>query len=368
MATYNPFEKFIRPKTETGVFSETEVNLANRNSGLPLESLEYDVTPIGQHYLLIHFDIPKLNQSDHIISFTGDFLNPFTLNYKDIKKMPSQTIPVTLECAGNGRSSMEPRSFSMPWSYGAVGTSEWTGTPMKALIKSAKPKNDAINFIFTGADRGFDSGLEHNFERSLTVDQINNLDVLLVYEMNGKPLLPQHGAPFRIVVPGWYGMASVKWLSKIKASTEPFQGYQQVGTYRYRQKRDDEGEPITSMKVKSLMKPPGIPDWTSRKRIVTSGKVDLMGRAWSGGGRQIIKVEVSINGSWHNAIVDKNSSKYAWTKWNFEWTAIPGDYIISSRATDKTGDIQPLEALFDVGGFANNSVQKTHVFVRKAEQ
>ena len=122
------------------------------------------------------------------------------------------------------------------------------------------------------------------------------------------------------------------------------------------------------MKVKSLMKPPGIPDWTSRKRIVSSGKVDLMGRAWAGSGRQIIKVEVSINGSWYNAIVDQDSSKYAWTKWNFEWTAIPGDYIISSRATDETGDIQPLETLFDVGGFANNSVQKTHVFVRKAEQ
>ena len=112
---------------------------------MPLESPDYDVTPIGQHYLLTHFDIPKLNSEDHILSFSGQFSKPYSLTLKDIKSLPQKTIPVTLECAGNGRSTMVPRSFSMPWKYGAIGTSEWTGTPLNALIKRAKPKDGVID-------------------------------------------------------------------------------------------------------------------------------------------------------------------------------------------------------------------------------
>ena len=364
MKKYNPFKKFIRPSTETGLFSESEVELANRNSGMPLESLHYDVTPIGQHYLLTHFDIPRLSSQDYVLAFNGHFSNPYSLTLKEIKSLPQKTIPVTLECAGNGRSTMVPRSFSMPWKYGAVGTSEWTGTPLNALIKMAQPKDCVIDITFTGADRGYDSGHEHNFARSLNLKQIDELDVLLVYQMNGIPLLPQHGAPLRIIVPGWYGMASVKWLTEIKALNRSFDGYQQTGTYCYRKTRDEPGKPITEIKVKSLMKPPGIPDWTSRKRLVSSGKINLIGRAWSGGGRKIKKVEVSFNGKWLEAKLKKPNGKYSWVKWSLDWIAVEGHYTLGCRATDESGETQPETPAFDIGGFANNAVQKMEIFVR----
>jgi DMSO/TMAO reductase YedYZ molybdopterin-dependent catalytic subunit len=363
MKIYNPFKKANKPITVAGIFSETEVELANRNSGMPLESLEYDLTPIGQHYLLTHFDIPHLNRAEHIVSFSGDLANPYSLCYDEIISLPKETIPVTLECAGNGRTNIDPRNFSMPWKYGAVGTSEWTGTRLRPLLKEACLNPDVVEVSFTGADRGYDSGHEHNFARSLTLAQIEELDVLLVYQMNGIPLLPQHGAPLRIIVPGWYGMASVKWLTEIKALSKPFDGYQQIGTYRFRQRRDEVGEPITEMRVKSLMKPPGIPDWTSRKRSVSPGLIPLTGRAWSGGGKKITKVEVLINNKWIEAKLENQDSKYSWIKWILNWSAKPGHHILSCRATDEMGASQPENPIFDVGGFANNSIQEIEVFV-----
>ena len=159
-----------------------------------------------------------------------------------------------------------------------MGTSRWTGTPLGPLIERAKPRQDVVEISFTGADYGFDKGEGHYFGRSLTVDQLGKLDVLLVHSMNGLPLLPQHGAPLRIIVPGWYGMASVKWLNRIEALTTPYDGFQQVRTYRYRKDENDPGEPITTIRVKSLMQPPGVPDWTSRKRFVNAGPVTLTGR------------------------------------------------------------------------------------------
>ena len=253
--------------------------------------------------------------------------------------------------------------FQCPWKYGAVGTSEWTGTPLRPLLKEAQLKPSVVEVSFTGVDRGYDSGCEHNFARSLTLEQIEELDVLLVYQMNGLPLLPQHGAPLRIIVPGWYGMASVKWLTEITALSKPFDGHQQIETYRFRQNRAEIGEPITEMRVKSLMKPPGMPDWISRKRLVSAGLVTLIGRAWSGGGKKITKVEILCNNKWVEANLDHSESKYSWTKWTLDWSARQGYHILSCRATDETGDIQPEDPIFNVGGFANNSIQKIEVFV-----
>ena len=182
--------------------------------------------------------------------------------------------------------------------------------------------------------------------------------------MNGIPLLPQHGAPLRVIVPGWYGMASVKWLTEIKALNESFDGYQQTGTYCFRTTRDEPGIPITDIRVKSLMKPPGIPDWTSRKRLVPKGEVSLIGRAWSGGGRKIKKVEVSVNGEWFEAKLYNSNSKYSWIKWALDWNASEGHYILGCRATDNSGQTQPDTQVFDIGGFANNAIQQIEIFVR----
>jgi DMSO/TMAO reductase YedYZ molybdopterin-dependent catalytic subunit len=363
-ASDNPFSGYSgRIVTQDGLYSQAEVGLANRNSGILLETLALDITPTGLHYLLTHFDVPIIDPATHKLSFSGAFDRPFEISLDELKALPQVSLPVTLECAGNGRSGVSPRSHSMPWAYEAVGTSEWTGTPLKPLLDRAQPKSDAVEIAFFGEDYGFDKGVGHFFGRSLTMSQIADLDVMLVYAMNGQPLLPQHGAPLRIIVPGWYGMASVKWLDRIEALTSPFDGFQQVRTYRFRENDQDPGRPVTAMRVKSLMKPPGVPDWGSRKRYLEPGPVTLIGRAWSGGGVPVSKVEVELDGVWHEARLEASVSEYAWSKWSFEWQATPGSHVLRCRATDAQGAVQPLDPPWDVAGFANNAAQKVQVFV-----
>ena len=362
----NPFQIYFgKPTTVDGIYSQAEVGLANRNSGNLLETLALDITPTGCHYLLNHFDVPLLDSKAHKLKFSGSFETPFEMLMAEIMALPAITIPVTMECAGNGRAGVSPRSHSMPWMYEAVGTSEWTGTKLAPLIETACPKNGVVEISFTGADYGYDMGEPHFFGRSLTLAQINELDVLLVYAMNGAPLLPQHGAPLRIIVPGWYGMASVKWLTNITALNEPYDGYQQVKTYRFKLHKDDPGIPIQTIRVKSLMIPPGVPDWSTRKRFVSAGVVDLVGRAWSGDGVPIVEVEVEVAGEWRKAKLSEKKDRYAWQKWTFSWQAEPGEYILRCRASDMNGNIQPLDPPWDQAGFANNAAQRVHVFVQE---
>lgn len=360
----NPFGPYSGPiETEDGLYSQAELGLANRNSGILLETISLDITPTGLHYLLNHFDVPLLQAASHKLAFTGAFKNTFQLTHDEIMAMPEVTIPVTLECAGNGRAGVSPRAHAMPWSYEAVGTSEWTGTLLRPLIEKAMPNPDVVEIAFHGADFGYDRGIGHHYGRSLTLDQIEELDVILVHTMNGQPLLPQHGAPLRLIVPGWYGMSSVKWLGEIEALTQPYDGFQQVETYRFRTSETDDGRPVTTIRVKSLMKPPGVPDWGSRKRSLQPGPVRLEGRAWVGGGQAISKVEVEFDDAWHPAKLEAAAGKYAWTRWTCDWDATPGMHVLRCRATDSDGNVQPLDPPWDVAGFGNNAAQKVIVFV-----
>ena len=181
--------------------------------------------------------------------------------------------------------------------------------------------------------------------------------------MNGAALPPQHGFPLRLIVPGWYGMASVKWLERIEAIDRPFDGVQQVATYIYRRNADEPGVPVSTMRVKSVMAPPGIPDWYSRQRLVERGAVEIVGRAWSGG-VPIVKVEVAVDGHWREAELAGETGRYAWRGWRFAWDATPGEHELMCRATDAAGETQPLEQRFDRGGFGNNAVQRVAVTVR----
>ena len=125
-----------------------------------------------------------------------------------------------MECAGNGRGRFEPRPLSLPWLHEAIGTAEWTGTPLWPLIEEAGPTADAVELAFRGADRGFQNQDEHDYGRSLSLADAQRPEVMLVYAMNREPLQPQHGFPLRLLVPGWYGMTSVKWLTSIEAISE----------------------------------------------------------------------------------------------------------------------------------------------------
>jgi DMSO/TMAO reductase YedYZ molybdopterin-dependent catalytic subunit len=360
---HHPFFHAEARELKVGDFSREEVQLANRNSGTLLETLRHDVTPTGLHYLLIHFDVPYVpSPARWTLDIGGLVERPMRLTLDDLQHCPERTIRVTLECAGNGRAALEPRSPSQPWHHEAVGTADWTGTPLKPLLRRAGLRADAREVVFYGRDRGFDGGVEHSYGRSLAPEQALGENVLLAWAMNGAPLLPQHGFPLRLVVPGWYGMASVKWLERIEVIDRSFDGFQQVGTYIYRRSADEPGFPVTTMRVKSLMVPPGIPDWYSRRRLVERGPVVLFGRAWSG--VPIVKVEVAAEGHWHEARLDPAPDRYAWRGWRFEWNATPGEHELICRATDADGETQPIEQRFDRGGFGNNAVHRVQVTVR----
>jgi DMSO/TMAO reductase YedYZ molybdopterin-dependent catalytic subunit len=364
MADTDPFQTTERRQSIEGPYLAEEVQLANRNSGIPLEALRYDVTPVGMHYLLSHFDVPYVADSNWQVQVAGSVTRPASVQLEEIKDMPARTLRVTLECAGNGRAAMSPRYPSMPWNCEAVGTAEWTGTPLKNLLDRAGLREDAAEIAFVGADRGFDSGREHAFGRSLTREIALGDDVLLVWAMNGQPLLPQHGYPLRLIVPGWYGMASVKWLARIEALSGRYDGYQQAVGYHYRSEPDGPRTPVTHMRVKSLLMPPGIPDWYTRRRLVDAGRVTLIGRAWSGGGVPIAKMEVGIDGAWQSAELDPPAGTFAWRGWRTVWGATPGEHEVCCRATDANGETQPLETRWDAGGFGNNTVQRVRVKVR----
>jgi DMSO/TMAO reductase YedYZ molybdopterin-dependent catalytic subunit len=364
MPASNPFASHERRPHTDGPFDAAEVRLANRNSGILLETLRHDVTPAGLHYLLNHFDVPYVPDADWRVAIGGRVKAPLALSLGEIKAMPARTLRVTLECAGNGRAAMSPRYQSMPWSHEAVGTAEWTGTPLRNLLERSGLLDDAIEISFLGADRGFDRATEHDYGRSLQRDVALGEDVLVAWAMNGAPLLPQHGYPLRLIVPGWYGMASVKWLARVEALAVPFQGFQQVGTYIYRAVPGGPGTPVTHIRVKSLLIPPGIPDFYTRSRLAERGPTAVYGRAWSGAGVPIARVELGVDGVWQEAELEPVKGQYAWRGWSALWQAEPGDHELACRATDANGCVQPLEAPWDAAGFGNNAVHRVRVKVR----
>jgi DMSO/TMAO reductase YedYZ molybdopterin-dependent catalytic subunit len=340
-----------------------ELQLATRNHGMPLEALRYDVTPVGLHYLLIHYDIPAVDPKEWSLAVGGRVANPLRLTLDDLRARPAAELTATMECAGNGRARFDPRPASQPWLNEAVGTARWRGVALSDLLAEAQPLDDAVEVVFTGLDRGVEKELEQEFQRSVALADAT--DALLAYDMNGAPLPPQHGFPLRLVVPGWYGMANVKWLRAIELVDRAFEGFQQASAYRFRADEDDEGTPLTRMAPRALMLPPGIPEFFTRARTVRVDDVELSGRAWSGFA-PIAAVEVSDDGglTWAEAELGDDTGRWAWCSWRYVWRPrAAGEYVLCPRARDEAGNAQPVDAPWNVGGYSNNSVQRIPVTV-----
>src|SRR4051794_23823103 len=256
-----------------------ELALATRNHGMPLEALRYDVTPPGLHYVLTHYDIPAVDPASWSLEVGGAVDRPLRMTLADLQRRSAVTSRVLLECAGNGRARFEPRPVSQPWLLEAVGAAEWTGTPLAPLLEETGIADGAVDVVFTGADHGVERGVEQDYARGLPLAEAMRPEVLLVWAMNGAPLPPQHGAPLRLVVPGWYGMAQVKWLTRIEVSTEPFTGFQNATAYRLKVDEAADGDAVTRIRPRSLLAPPGWPDFMTRERFVRPGTVLLSGRA-----------------------------------------------------------------------------------------
>ena len=328
------------------------------NLEMPFGHLNGFITPNEQFYVRCHFPIPEIAERDWRLKIEGAVDRPFELRYDELRQMKTHTIAATLECAGNSRVFLVPKAKGVQWHLGAVGNAEWTGVLLRDVLQKAGLKSEACEVILEGADSGMIAepprpGGKINFARSVPKEKAMD-DVLLAFQMNGESLTASHGFPLRAIVPGWYAMASIKWLQRIIVTDRPFNGYYQTIDYSHWQ-RGDAGTalvPITEMLVKAQIARPEI------NEVIPAGSNYLVtGGAWTSAS-EITKVELSTDGgaSWEPVGLKEPSKQNAWRLWEFEWKtpSKPGKCILLVRATDALGRTQPEERDTDCGTYMIN--------------
>ncbi|MEJ7638597.1 MAG: sulfite oxidase [Singulisphaera sp.] len=317
------------------------------NLEFPFASLDSFLIPNERFYVRSHFAVPRLEAASWRMEVAGAVERPSRIGLDDLKKMPSRTITAMLECSGNGRIFLVPKAKGTLWETGAVGNAEWTGVPLAAVLERAGLKEGALEVVLEGADKGRveeepKSPGEIHFARSVPLEKARR-DVLLAYQMNGENLSPEHGSPLRAIVPGWYGMASIKWLSRILVVDRPFAGYFQTLDYSYFERRD--GLPslvaTTENEVKSQVARPA-----RHEAIPGDSDYRVHGAAWAGES-EVRQVEVSTDGgkTWAVAKLVGESIPYAWRLWEWTWRTPKqaGPRIVMARATDRRGRVQPMK-------------------------
>jgi DMSO/TMAO reductase YedYZ molybdopterin-dependent catalytic subunit len=318
------------------------------------------VMPNVRFYVRNHFQIPKLDPANWRLNVGGLVDRPLSLSLRDLTNMPSQTRVVTLECAGNGRSQLDPRVDGEQWNVGAVSTAEWTGAPLMEVLDRAGVKAGALEVRFRGIDSGIVDELSEPicFERSLRLGDARGAEVLLAYAMNGEPLPVQHGYPLRVIVPSWYAVASVKWLVSIDVTSEPFHGHYQTDRYVYEWPRDGQivREPVTLQRVRSLITEP------EAGAEIERGEMTIRGVAWSGAA-PIARVEVRINGGpWLETRLRGERQRHSWQWWELPLRVDePGAVEIHARATDMASRTQPEKPEWNRLGYGSNAIQKIRV-------
>ncbi len=314
----------------------------------PTSVLPLAVTPRESVYVRSNFETPTAHDA-WTLAVGGAVRTSFLLSLTDIAALPVHTVLATMECAGNWRLGMDPVPTGEPWKYGAVSTTRWSGVSLRALLDRAGVHDDALEVVAVGADAGprDDAEGEVRFERALPLEVARHPDTLVATHMDGEPLTAHHGAPLRLLVPNWYGMASVKWLTALEVHTTPFTGYFQSKRYVY----DVNGTktPVTRALVKSMIVLPALHAETATDTVVR-------GWAWSGSG-PITNVDVAVNDQWHRATVGQAASAYAWTPFELSVSLPPGEVTLRSRATDASGAVQPERIVWNALGYGNNAIR-----------
>ncbi len=333
------------------------------NAELPLPEQVGVITPNPLFYKRNHFAVPRIAAADWRLRIEGEVERPVELTYDELRALPSRAHLVTLECAGNGRSTLQPVADGEPWQFGAVSTAEWTGVPLAAVLERAGLTARAREIVAEGADRGSVAaiGKTISYGRGLDRETAEHPDTLLAYAMNGEPLPPEHGFPVRLVVPGWYGMASVKWVTRLEAIAGRFDGFYQVD--RYVMAHPERGAtskiPLRAMHVRSLITRP------VAGAAIIEGAHRVHGLAWSGAA-PVKRVEVSVDGgaTWDVADLTSRPERYAWRRWEYLWqVTAAGPVELRSRAFDEAGNTQPGTPEWNRLGYANNAVQTVAVTV-----
>lgn len=320
------------------------------------------VMPNAHFYVRNHFAVPLLDSSTFRLEVKGLVERPLSLDLHELGAMPSTSEVVTLECAGNGRSMMKPETPGEPWKLGAVSTAEWTGVPLVEILERAGLRAGARELLFRGADSGpIERDERVRFERSLSIDDARTSGSILAYAMNGEAIPAQHGYPLRLIVPGWYGVASVKWLTEIEVVGVPFKGYFQQEKYLYERTREgrDERVPVTLQRVRALITEPSHGDEVDR------GELAIRGVAWSGAAA-IARVELRVGeGSWQAARLLGERHRHGWQWWELiTRLERPGPTLIRARATDLAGRTQPEHAEWNRFGYGANAIEEIRIVCR----
>jgi DMSO/TMAO reductase YedYZ molybdopterin-dependent catalytic subunit len=328
------------------------------------------LTPTELFYIRSHFPTPSLDVASYRLEIEGAVRKPLTLSYEELRRMPPETRVATLECAGNSRVFLVPQVEGAQWGLGAVGTAEWTGVPLADLLEQAGLAEDACEIVLEGADRGTPKEppippRPISYARSLQRDKALRREVLIAYEMNGRDLTRDHGYPVRAIVPGHFGMASVKWLTRIRAVRQPFQGYWQTSDYAYWD--DVEGQPIRrplgEIQVKAQIARPGVYETLAPNSLST-----IAGAAWSGEA-EVTEVTVSTDGgaTWAQAEFIDAPHPHAWRRWKLDWRTPeePGRYTLLARAKDARGRTQPDQHDPNHGSYVINHPLPIDVFVEE---
>jgi DMSO/TMAO reductase YedYZ molybdopterin-dependent catalytic subunit len=316
------------------------------NLETPFDQVDSYLTPTNLFFVRTHFQVPTLDPATYELRIDGAVRSPAVLSYEQLREMPSETRVATLECAGNGRVFLVPQRAGAQWGLGGVGNAAWTGVPLATLLERVRLEDEACELVFEGADRGTPTEppvppRTISFARSLPRDEALQREVLIAYQMNGRDLSPEHGYPVRAVVPGHYGVASVKWLIRVHAVRVPFPGYWQTSDYAYWD--DTGGHPVRralgAIQLKSQIARPRV-----HEAIAPNQRYPVSGTAWAGT-TDVAGIAVSTDGgrTWADAELLDPVQPYAWRRWTYDWLTPnePGRYTLMVRATGVDGSVQP---------------------------
>ena len=335
------------------VRSSRPVNLEAR-----LGDLKDYYTPEELFYVRNNYDAAPIDPAQWSLKIEGEVDSPVVLRLDDLRKLPKFTQDVTLECAGNGRSFHKPRASGIQWEQGAVGNAAWKGVRLADVLALAKPRPSAQHVAFDGADKP-PTPQAPDFIRSVPMWKALERHTMLALEMGGRPIPHLHGGPARVVVPGFVGSASMKWLERIMLLTEEFNGFYMKSNYTA-PRADNEKEiySLQSLEVKSVIVSP------AEGAKLRAGRTTVWGWAWSGEG-ELTGIDVSTDGgqSWSPGTFTGRWDRYSWRKWEAEWDAKPGAHTVMARASDSLGRIQPTSRAFNRLGYRWNVIHAVKVDV-----
>ena len=313
------------------------------------------LTPTDRFFVRNHTATPEIDPASWRLRVFGSGVErELSLSYDDLLALPSVTVDRAVECAGNARAFFDTQQGTpapgTQWTLGAVGVARWTGVRLADVLDRAGLTRSALDVM----PRGLDS---MEVRRPLPLERALAEDTLLVHTMNGRTLPPDHGFPFRVLVPGWIGVANIKWLGSIEVSETPLSSPWNTTSYKLVGPAYPDEPLLTAQVVKSALELP-LP------ATLRPGRQLLTGRSWSGQGA-IARVEVSVDGGpWQRATLEPRNTALAWRQWSLAWVARPGDHQVRVRATDTAGNTQPDTVPFNRDGYLFGAVVRHPVSVR----